>query len=109
MSHHHRTPDDHNLQLAAYRKWEAAGMPAGDGVRFWLQAEQEAALAADATDVEFVQTTGHDSYMDHQLETQAAQENAKALNASVDSHYRDNNRMFQRHGDRGHRHGVKGE
>jgi hypothetical protein len=27
---------------------------------------------------------------------------------SVDSHYRDNNRMFQSHGDRGHRHGSSG-
>jgi hypothetical protein len=25
----------------AYRKWEAAGMPEGDCVRFWLEAEQE--------------------------------------------------------------------
>lgn len=107
--HNHKTPYDQNLQLAAYRKWEAAGMPAGDGVHFWLQAEQEAARASNEVDVKLVQTIGHDAHMDHQLETQAAQENAKALNSSVDSHYRDNNRMFQRHGDRGHRHGVKGE
>jgi hypothetical protein len=25
----------------AYQKWEAAGNPAGDGVRFWWEAEQE--------------------------------------------------------------------
>ena len=25
----------------AYQKWEAAGYPAGDGVRFWWEAEQE--------------------------------------------------------------------
>lgn len=27
----------------AYLKWEAAGRPAGDGVQFWLQAEDELA------------------------------------------------------------------
>ena len=25
----------------AYRKWEEAGSPCGDGVNFWLEAEQE--------------------------------------------------------------------
>jgi Protein of unknown function (DUF2934) len=25
----------------AYQKWEAAGRPNGDGVNFWLEAEQE--------------------------------------------------------------------
>ena len=25
----------------AYQKWEAAGHPAGDGVRFWWEAERE--------------------------------------------------------------------
>ena len=25
----------------AYQKWEAAGKPNGDGVNFWLEAEQE--------------------------------------------------------------------
>ncbi len=29
------------IRLLAYEKWEAAGCPAGDGVDFWLQAEQE--------------------------------------------------------------------
>lgn len=46
---------------------------------------------------------------DGTLETQATEENAKALDASVGSHYRDNNRMFQRHGNRGHRHGAKND
>jgi len=39
----HRTPvvsaDD--IRLTAYRKWADAGMPAGDGVQFWLEAEHE--------------------------------------------------------------------
>jgi len=30
-----------DIRLRAYRKWEAAGRPEGDGSRFWLQAEQE--------------------------------------------------------------------
>ena len=30
-----------DIQLRAYRKWEAAGKPTGDEMRFWLQAEQE--------------------------------------------------------------------
>lgn len=25
----------------AYRKWELAGYPCGDGVNFWLEAEEE--------------------------------------------------------------------
>ena len=110
MSQHHSSTHQESLRLAAYQKWEAAGMPAGDGVKFWLQAEQEATRpAANATDMKYVQRTAHDRDTHHEFETQAAQDNAQALNQSVDSHYRDNNRMFQRHGDRGHRHGVKGE
>jgi hypothetical protein len=30
-----------SIRLRAYRKWESAGMPTGDGVQFWLEAEQE--------------------------------------------------------------------
>ena len=33
------TEDD--IRLRAYRNWEAAGRPDGDGVGFWLEAEQE--------------------------------------------------------------------
>jgi len=29
------------IRTLAHRKWEAAGCPAGDGVDFWLEAEQE--------------------------------------------------------------------
>jgi len=29
------------IRICAYQKWEAAGKPAGDGVQFWLAAEQE--------------------------------------------------------------------
>jgi len=32
---------DEDIRLCAYQKWEAAGKPAGDGVQFWLEAEQE--------------------------------------------------------------------
>jgi len=33
------------IRLCAYRKWERAGRPSGDGVDFWLQAEQELSSA----------------------------------------------------------------
>lgn len=29
------------IRLRAHEKWEAAGKPNGDGVRFWLEAEKE--------------------------------------------------------------------
>jgi len=29
------------VRLRAYLKWQGAGKPGGDGVRFWLEAEQE--------------------------------------------------------------------
>ena len=31
----------HAVQVRAYQKWEAAGKPKGDGVNFWIEAEQE--------------------------------------------------------------------
>lgn len=30
-----------DVRLCAYCKWERAGKPTGDGIQFWLQAEQE--------------------------------------------------------------------
>lgn len=30
-----------DIRRCAYRKWEDAGRPAGDGTRFWLEAERE--------------------------------------------------------------------
>ncbi|MCI0456724.1 MAG: DUF2934 domain-containing protein [Gemmataceae bacterium] len=29
------------IRLLAYRKWEVAGRPTGDGINFWLEAERE--------------------------------------------------------------------
>jgi hypothetical protein len=29
------------VRVRAYQKWEAAGKPKGDGVSFWIEAEQE--------------------------------------------------------------------
>ena len=29
------------IRLCAYRKWEGAGKPTGDGIQFWLEAEKE--------------------------------------------------------------------
>ncbi len=33
-------PSSDEIRLQAYLSWEAAGMPFGDGVNFWLEAEQ---------------------------------------------------------------------
>jgi Protein of unknown function (DUF2934) len=30
-----------DIRARAYEKWVAAGRPPGDGMRFWLEAEQE--------------------------------------------------------------------
>lgn len=35
------TPTEEQIRELAYRKWEAAGHPSGDGVEFWLAAERE--------------------------------------------------------------------
>lgn len=35
------TPTQEEIQVRAYQKWEAAGRPAGDGLKFWLEAERE--------------------------------------------------------------------
>ena len=29
-----------DIRLCAYQKWEIAGKPTGDGIQFWLEAEQ---------------------------------------------------------------------
>jgi hypothetical protein len=34
-------PREEDIRVRAYLKWEAAGKPWGDGVDFWLAAEQE--------------------------------------------------------------------
>jgi Protein of unknown function (DUF2934) len=33
------------IRLCAYRKWETAGKPGGDGVSFWLEAEKDISKA----------------------------------------------------------------
>jgi len=30
-----------SIRVLAYQKWEAAGKPESDGVRYWLEAERE--------------------------------------------------------------------
>jgi len=37
------------IRLCAYRKWESAGKPTGDGIQFWLEAEQELVPKTHAT------------------------------------------------------------
>ena len=94
---------DEDIRLCAYQKWEAAGKPTGDGVQFWLEAEQE---LMEGKNEKFVQRGSWDGHGEH--ERPNAAKAVKECNVSVDSHYRDNNRMFQRHGERGHRHGGGG-
>ena len=38
---HAQLASTETIQLCAYRKWEIAGKPSGDGIQFWLEAEQE--------------------------------------------------------------------
>jgi Protein of unknown function (DUF2934) len=98
--HNGKLVSDVDIRLCAYRKWEAAGKPAGDGIRFWLEAEQE---LVDGKNEKFVQGSGwHGHRENERLDTEKV---VKDRNVSVDNHYKDNNRMFQSHGERGHRHG----
>jgi hypothetical protein len=89
-----------DIRLCAYQKWETAGKPNGDGVQFWLEAEQE---LVEGKKEKFAQADGWCG--DREQERREAEKDLKEGNANVDSHYRDNNRMFQSHGERGHRHG----
>jgi len=93
-----KVASDQDIRLCAYQKWEAAGKPTGDGVQFWLEAEQE--LVADKNE-KIVQRDGWRGDPEH--EGMEAEKPVKERNVSADSHYRDNNRMFQSHGERGHR------
>lgn len=34
-------PSEEDVRVGAYFRWDAAGRPGGDGVRFWLEAEQD--------------------------------------------------------------------
>jgi len=95
--HNGKLVSDEDIRLCAYQKWEAAGKPTGDGVQFWLEAEQE---LVEGKEEKFVQRGGWHGHQEH--ERPEAEKAAKACTVRVDSHYRDNNRMFQSHGDRGH-------
>jgi hypothetical protein len=54
----------------------------------------------------FVQRGGGHGH--HGQDWLEAEKEVKEGQVGVDSHYRDNNRMFQSHGGRGHRHGGSG-
>ena len=86
---------DH-IRLCAYQKWETAGKPTGDGVQFWLEAEQE---LVEGKKEKFAHGDGRHG----DREQERPEKRLKEGIASADSHYRDNNRMFQSHGERGHR------
>jgi len=95
---------DEDIRRCPYQKWEAAGKPAGDGVQFWLEAERE---LVEGEKEKFVQGgVWHGHREQERVEAEKAA--VKERPVSVDSHYRDNNRMFQSHGERGHRHGGSG-
>jgi hypothetical protein len=101
--HNGKLVSEEDIRICAYQKWESAGKPTGDGSRFWLEAEQE---LVEGKNEEFVQRDGWHGHREHErLEAAKA---VKECNVREDSHYRDNNRMFQSHGDRGHRHGGSG-
>ena len=36
-----QTVSAEEIRLRAYGKWESAGRPIGDGIQFWVEAEQE--------------------------------------------------------------------
>jgi len=102
-AHNGKLISDEDIRLFAYQKWVAAGKPVGDGVQFWLEAEQE---MVEGKTEKLDQRDGRHGNREHQrLE---AEKVIKECNVSEDSHYRDNNRMFQSHGERGHRHGGSG-
>jgi hypothetical protein len=101
--HNGKVVSDENIRLCAYQKWEAAGKPAGDGVQFWLEAQQE----LEEGKKEKIVPEG-DWYGHREQDRRHAEKDFKEGDVNVDSHYRDNNRMFQSHGERGHRHGGNG-
>ena len=101
--HKGKLVSDEDIRLWAYQKWEAAGKPTGDGVQFWLEAEQE---LLEGRHEKFVLRGGWHGHREQ--ERFEAEKAVKESIVSVDHHYRDNNRMFQGHGERGHRHGGSG-
>lgn len=94
---------DEDIRLCASQRWEAAGKPNGHGVRFWLEAEQELSQRKNEKPR---QRRG--SHGQHEHERPEAEKTVKERHVNVDSRYKDNNRMFQGHGERGHRHGGSG-
>jgi hypothetical protein len=98
--HNGKLVSEEDIRICAYQKWESAGKPTGDGIQFWLEAERE---LVEGKNEKFVQRDGSHGHREHErLEAEKA---VKECNVSEDRHYRDNNRMFQSHGERGHRHG----
>ena len=98
--HNRKLVSDEDIRLCAYQKWEAAGKPTGDGVEFWLEAKQDLEHSSNETSVQLDSMNGHREH-----ERMEAEKPVKDRTVNEDSHYRDNNRMFQSHGERGHRHG----
>ena len=55
-------PCEETVRQQAYEQWQAAGCPAGDGVKFWLEAEREIASQA---------TPGAESNVSHEFDDTA--------------------------------------
>ena len=84
-----------DIQLCAFHKWEAAGMPTGDGVRFWLEAEQELAEGAREK-----VAARDDRHPDHAMEKPAVGE-------KEDTSGRGNSQDADRHSGIRHPHSLK--
>jgi hypothetical protein len=70
-----------------------------------MEKSDSAAIAKRAFD-KFIQRGGAHGH--HEKDWLEAEKEVKEDKTIVDSHYKDTNRMFQNHGERGHRHGGKG-
>jgi hypothetical protein len=68
MAHTKMAPiqdDQQAIREAAYRKWEQAVRPSGDGLRFWLEAEAEHQAQCShvqAPPIDIVDVAGEESF-----------------------------------------------
>jgi hypothetical protein len=56
----HTAAEQQAIREAAYYRWERAGKPSGDGVKFWVEAEREHGAAQPVIDV--VQEASEESF-----------------------------------------------
>jgi hypothetical protein len=60
----HTPQEQQAIREAAYHKWERAGRPSGDGVKFWVEAEREvlARRGTLASAIDVVQEASEESF-----------------------------------------------